>query len=550
MLKSSNVNKACGPDGICGRILKNCAGSLAYPLSLIYKLSYNTGIIPQEWKMANVVPVFKKGSKHLVENYRPISLTCLVMKIFEKIIRNELMARCSNFTHPNQHGFLPQKSCTTQMISFTESIAFALNQSIRTDVVYFDFAKAFDSVNHDIILQKLKNQFNVDGSLLKFFVNYLKDRKQNVVISGCSSDFVNVRSGVPQGSILGPLLFVIFINDMIDCVSTGTYIALYADDTKIWRQVTSLNDQYMLQNDIDALAKWANKNKMKFHPDKCKVVPIAPYGQGLRDYFDKNFPMKYTYFYHLGDEELEFVESEKDLGVFVTSTMSWEPQVNYLYSKASSRLGLVKRAIHFIKCPKQKQAFYTAVVRSLFEHCVQVWRPSSDTEIYKLERIQKRAVKWILSEQNFSYNDVEYHSRLRDLNLLPIKYRFILSDLLLFHSIFYNESNIKLPDYYVKYSDEEKGRLRKCIKPPDYFGGSVKTIDLQKPRESNYSDLSLKCTIAETKLKYKSSFFFRATQEWNRLPSDVRLIENSNQFRDNLLAYINTQAFCSEIEPD
>ena len=121
---------------------------------------------------------------------------------------------------------------------------------------------------------------------------------------------------------------------------------------------------------------------------------------------------------------------------------------------------------------------------------------------------------------------------------------------MLFHSIFYNKSNIKLPDYYIKYSDEEKSRLRKCIKPPNYFGGSVQTIDLQTPRESNYSDLSLKCNIAEIKLKYRSLFFFRATQEWNRLPSDVRLIENSNQFRDNLLAYINVQAFSSEIEPD
>ena len=151
MPKSINVNKACGPDGISGKNLKNCAGSLAYPLSLLYKLSYNSGIIPQEWKLANVVPVFKKGSKNLVENYRPISLTCLVMKIFEKIIRNELMIRCSDMINPNQHGFLPDKSCTTQMITFTESIAFALNHSIRTDVVYFDFAKAFDYVNYDII---------------------------------------------------------------------------------------------------------------------------------------------------------------------------------------------------------------------------------------------------------------------------------------------------------------------------------------------------------------------------------------------------------------
>ena len=178
------------------------------------------------------------------------------MKVFEKLIRDELIVRCSNMLNQNQHGFLSQKSCLTPMISFTESIAVALNTLIRTDVAYFDFAKAFDSVNHDIILNKLnKHQFNIDGALLKNFVNYLKDRTQHVVISGFSSKNINLRSGVLQGSILGPLLFVLFINGMFDCVSDGTNIALYADDTKIWRQITSLNEQYILQNDIDALVR-------------------------------------------------------------------------------------------------------------------------------------------------------------------------------------------------------------------------------------------------------------------------------------------------------
>ena len=460
--------------------------------------------MPQEWKLGIVVPVFKKGSKNLVENYRPISLTCIVMKIFEKLIRNELMARCSSILNINQHGFLPGKSCTTQMISFTESIAIALNNLIRTDVVYFDFAKAFDSVNHDLILNKLKRQFNIDGALLKFFVNYLKDRTQHVAISGSSSKNINVRSGVPQGSILGPLLFVIFINDMFDCVSDGTNIALYADDTKIWRQITSLNEQYILQNDIDALVQWSKVNKMNFHPDKCKVVPIAPPGKGLQDYFNKNFPLKYTYFYHLDHNDLDFVESEKDLGVMVTSTLSWDAQVDYLYSKASSRLGLLKRALHFVKCPQQKRVFYLAITRSLFEHCVQVWRPSCDTAIMKLERIKKRAVKWILSEQIFSYNDVEYLARLQDLNLVPIKYRFIFSDLSLFHKIFYKKCNIDLPEYYVKYSDEDRKRLRSSIKPPDYLGGNKQTINLEELRKAKFNELSLKCTLNVIIAKYKT----------------------------------------------
>ena len=228
--------------------------------------------------------------------------------------------------------------------------------------------------------------------------------------------------------------------------------------------------------------------------------------------------------------------------------MSWDAQIDYIYSKSSSRLGLTKRALHFLNCPNQKRSFYLGIVRSLFEHCVQVWRPTSDTAINKIERIQKRAVKWILSELNHSYNDVEYLNRLKDLDLMPLKYRFIYSDLLLFHQIFYKKSCIELPVYYIKYSDDERKRLRTVIKPPEYYGGVKQTINLQKPRESKNSELSLKCTLSKTNLKYKSSFFFRTVQEWNRLLPEIREEENFGIFKTNLYKHLNKKAF--EIELD
>ncbi len=261
--------------------------------------------------MANVVPVHKKGSKADVENYRPISLTCLVAKIFERIIKDELLLRINHQLDQRQHGFLNNKSCTTNMIDFSENLALSINDchSMSTDIVYFDFSKAFDSVHHDIILYKLKYRYGIDGRLLKFIKNYLCDRKQCIVLGNARSDYVPVISGVPQGSILGPILFVAFINDLPAGLDPRTGIALYADDTKIWRSINGQADHDQLQKDVDYLNKWALDNKMKFHPLKCKVLSVcsrpSPF-LGILPYIEYN--------YCLGDSMLNYADCERDLG--------------------------------------------------------------------------------------------------------------------------------------------------------------------------------------------------------------------------------------------
>jgi hypothetical protein len=329
LLKNLDPNKAPGPDKIHGKILKNCAKQLSIPLALLFQTSYYTCTIPNEWKSANVVPVFKKGSKNNVQNYRPISLTSLVMKIYERVIASELLNLVENEINPRQHGFLPLKSCESQLIPFTDSLARSLNNGARTDIIYFDFAKAFDSVNHDIILDKLKNQYKIDGLLLKFFVEYLSSRVQRVVIGNTSSEELAVASGVPQGSILGPILFVLFINDIGESVSEHSNLLLYADDTKLYREVMSEHDSELLQKDIDSLNSWATANKMKFHPNKCKVLSVT---------LQRSNQNQFTY--HLSGVPLQYVSSEKDLGVHMTTNLCWSKHCNYLYSKACRNLGL------------------------------------------------------------------------------------------------------------------------------------------------------------------------------------------------------------------
>ena len=181
------------------------------------------------------------------------------MKTFERILKDELLIRTSHLLDCRQHGFLNFKSCTTNMVNFTDKLVMSINdtQTLSTDVIYFDFSKAFDSVNHDLILHKLKYEYAIDGSLLKFLMNYLGEREQSVVLDGIKSSSKPVLSGVPQGSILGPILFVLFINDLPQGISEDTHLALYADDTKIWRSIRNEEDIVQLQKDINNLHMWS-----------------------------------------------------------------------------------------------------------------------------------------------------------------------------------------------------------------------------------------------------------------------------------------------------
>ena len=351
LLKAVNSSKAAGPDGIHGIFLKNCAASLAKPLTLMFNISYVTGCIPDDWKLASIVPIHKKDEKGSVENYRPISLTSLVMKVFEKCIRKELFFTCEKILDPRQHGFINGKSCTTQMIPFTYDLALSLNNKSKADVIYFDFAKAFDSVSHDLILKKLKHEFQIDGLMLRFIRSYLQGRQQQVVIGGVKSTVLPVQSGVPQGSILGPLLFVLFINDMFKCVSAGTNIALYADDTKIWREIIYSDDHFTLQNDIDKLYEWSLVNKMNFHPSKCKALSVTNQRNILH-----NLP--FTIFnYKLGSVFIDYVPSQVDLGVIVNSKLIWSEHCNKVIKDANSKLALLMRTCNFTINKNRKGLF-------------------------------------------------------------------------------------------------------------------------------------------------------------------------------------------------
>ena len=511
LLSKINSNKAKGPDGIHGKVLKNCAASLAYPLTVLFKLSYNTGIIPREWKLGNVVPIHKKGAKENIENYRPISLTSLIMKTFERILKDKILLLTNDLLDQRQHGFLAKKSCTTNMVGFCDSLALSLNDCVRTDVVYFDFSKAFDSVNHDILLNKLKYFYNIDGRLLKFITNYLCDREQQVVIGNSTSCREAVLSGVPQGSILGPILFVLFINDLPQGLSPGTELALYADDTKIWRRVQSESDHDALQNDINYLYRWSIENKMNFHPQKCKVVSVASLPPPLLGILPN-----IQYFYTLGDNVLEYVGSEKDLGVDINSHLNFTEQCDRIYSKANQQFGLTKRICHFVNDIKRKRALYLSLIRSQFEHCSPIWRPVNVTMTTKFENFQKKCIKWILSEENTHYSTYEvYIQKCREVCFLPLKKRFDFNDLILLYKIIYKLIPIQLP-FYLQFFDGNS-RLRSC------HLDNLSLVSDIRPKSNTNKYYTL-----------QKSFFYRTHLLWNNIPIEIRCINQLQKFKSEL----------------
>ena len=499
ILRKLDPSKATGPDNIPGILLKKCCRSVAYPLTLIFNKSYKDGYLPCEWKNANVVPIHKKGDKANVENYRPISLTCLCMKVLEKLVRERLYRICLPKVTPFQHGFVPFKSCSTQLIEFNSDLALNLNRGLQTDIIFFDFKKAFDSVSHDVILKKLKINYNIDGRMLQFLKTYLSGRKQRVALDGKHSDWAMVRSGVPQGSILGPFLFVLFINDIVNEVREGTQIRLYADDLKIWKVINCTSDS--LQPDIDNLLIWSENNKISFHPDKCKL---------LRCTLKRNqVPLTYN----LGSSEIVLCQSETDLGVTTTNKLSSTEHQIKLLSKSSQRLGLVKRTCAgVVQSQLKRKTLFVSLVRSLYEHCSQVWRPLSETSIDKFEKMQKRAVKWIFNESECSYDMTTYLTKLRDLDILPLSAKFNYNDLKMFHKIFYRLLPLHFPSF---------------LHPFD------PTVDNDRP--STRQQLDKDATYVECDERpridvFKESFFYRTYSEWNSLPPDIRSISDHVKF--------------------
>ena len=274
-LSKINIAKSPGPDRIHPRVLRELYDSIHVPLAEVISSSLDTGELPTDWKDAHISAIYKKGPKKKAENYRPVSLTSIVVKIAESIIREEIIRhmRQNKLLSNKQFGFLRGRSMVLQLLVVLDKWTEILDQGGVIDVIYCDFMKAFHKVPHNRLLHKLQS-YGISGKVLNWIRAFLLNRRQRVRVQGSFSGWQKVTSGIPQGSVLGPLLFVIYINDLPSVV-TNSDPYLFADDTKLFKGIFNASDCAHLQQDLDRMCEWTNTSLLKFHPDKCKQMRIG-----------------------------------------------------------------------------------------------------------------------------------------------------------------------------------------------------------------------------------------------------------------------------------
>ena len=247
-IRGLNINTSCGPDEIHPRLLQELVDIISEPIVFLMNKSMETGVIPLDWKKAYVSPIYKKGARNRAENYRPISLTCILCKLMESFIKDVVMKhlKSKNLLSCKKYGFISGRSTTTQLLSYLDKCIKTIVTGGVVDTIYFDFAKAFDTVPHRRLLGKL-TCYGISGNIINWIKAFLLGRSQVVRVNGEKSEETAVLSGIPQGSVLGPLLFVVYINDLPESVKSNIF--LFADDTKILKQITSKEDALGLQSD-------------------------------------------------------------------------------------------------------------------------------------------------------------------------------------------------------------------------------------------------------------------------------------------------------------
>lgn len=387
-----------GPDQIPAFVVKDCIGAFITPLLKIFNLSMITNTFPEIWKTSRICPIHKTGTVIDLENYRAVTILDNFAKLLEIVIYNRIYISVRNVISPYQHGFMTKRSTMTNLTIFTQYVSEQIDKNGQVDVIFTDFAKAFDKLDHCILIQKLST-FGLDVHSLQLLKSYLLGRKQFVSYNGFQSPEFEATSGVPQGSNLGPLLFNLFINDLFNIVDCGKLA--FADDLKIYSTINSLEDCSFLQSQLDNVYIWCLQNKIFLNPTKCKSMTFTR---------RKNISVCD---YLIEDATLERMKEIKDLGIYYDSSLTFSSHISKKTGEAMKAYGFIVRNCREFSNMKAYLTLYYSFVRSKLEYGSIIWYPFYNCYKISLERVQRRFLKFlafkndrIYPERGFPYNNL------------------------------------------------------------------------------------------------------------------------------------------------
>lgn len=409
-----------GPDGIPAWFLKQCVSTLAIPLNMLFNISLNSGNFPEAWRSSYLKPIFKSGERNLVTNYRAVCIQSDMPKILDQLISRRLAWDFRGIINPHQHGFVRGRSTNTNLCLYQHFIVNSLEGHAQVDSVYTDFSKAFDRVNHNILLSKL-SALGVGGTVLEWMRSYVSGRTQCVRCGGYTSGPIFIPSGVPQGSHCGPILFNIFLLDLVHSV-VNSNLLMFADDVKLFRSVVSEGDSIILQNDINKFYQWCHNNKMDLNIEKCNVITFSRSSSPILNDYTLNGVI------------LARRNNIKDLGVTIDSKLTFTTNISNMSIKAMKVLGFIKRLSVGFSIFTFKRLF-CALVRPILEYCSVIWSPNYRVHIETIERIQRRFLRTAAFRLGLSREDYVYDDILSLLNMKTLESRRSVADICFLHGL-------------------------------------------------------------------------------------------------------------------
>ena len=489
LLHGLSQHKATGPDEISTKFLKEMAAPVTPALTLIFQASLNQGQTPEDWKLANVSPIFKKGDKSKPANYRPVSLTSVCCKVIEHIIHSHLMKffEDQNILTDYQHGFRKKRSCESQLITTIQDLASGIDSSTQIDAILLDFSKAFDKVSHERLAAKL-HHYGVRGPTLNWIKSFLAGRTQRVIVEGVASDTAPVTSGVPLGTVLGPLLFLIYINDLPSKVNSTA--RLFADDCLLYRHIKTNDDTTSLQDDLNNLQYWERDWQMHFNPDKCEVIRITT----------KRKIIPSSYFIH--GKELNITSKGKYLGITISQNLSWNNHIDNVCRKANNTTAFLRRNLS--SCPANiRTKCYTTFVRPQLEYASSAWAPHTQSNINKLKSVQRRAARFATGNYNTTSSVT---TMLNHLNWDTLQQRRLRTKAIMMYRIINGLVAIEPPPFMHHLGAATRGQQHKYIVP--------------------YSRTTV----------HKESFFPSTIRLWNQLPEATAAALDLESFKKEIQA--------------